>query len=142
MPWICNFSRFDLYSGYSFKKDKLFKYKSDCVLIQISAFDTNTYPEGLSDWVREKNRHRFFFHDVKETDHGFDQTKPRQQDIDKIHSILAKALAENLNVIVQCDMGVSRSGAIALFGVEMGFKNVGNCRNVNVYLYEQLKLKL
>jgi len=65
MPWICNFSRFDLYSGYSFKKDKLFKYKSDCVLIQISAFDINTYPEGLSDWVREKNRHRFFFHDVK-----------------------------------------------------------------------------
>ena len=39
MPWICNFSRFDLYSGYSFKKDKLFKYKTDCVLIQISAFD-------------------------------------------------------------------------------------------------------
>ena len=48
--------------------------------------------------------------------------------LDKIHSILAKALVENLNVIVQCDMGVSRSGAIALFGVEMGFKNVGNCK--------------
>lgn len=142
MPWICNFSRFDLYSGYSFKKDKLFKYKSGCVLIQISSFEINNYPDGLSKWVREENRHRFFFHDVKETDTNFEDGKPAQSDINKIHSILVKALVEDLNVIVQCDMGVGRSAAIAMLGVEIGFKNVGSSKNLNIYLYEQLKLKL
>lgn len=56
-----------------------------------------------------------------------------------IFMLLKKALEENLNVVVHCTAGVSRSGAIHQVGIAMGFIDGNRFKNLENYQKNMVK---
>lgn len=61
-----------------------------------------------------------------------------QSQASRIVEFLQQAFFRNYNVVVQCTLGVSRSGAVCQFGVNMGFRDTGAYRAPNLYVLQRL----
>lgn len=127
-PFIINISRDDAKSGAH-------PYSPNTVLIQIAD------PPG--DFVTPKHQftsvHRFQFLDLEADDECDDEEMRIQQwQADRIVALLQQALFENKNVVVACNVGVARSGAVCEIGVQMGFQDLGQYRKPNRLVYTRL----
>jgi predicted protein tyrosine phosphatase len=79
-----------------------------------------------------KERHFFEFLDIEADDECDDEEmRCSQEQASQLAALLKKALAEDMNVIVHCYAGVSRSGAVAHVGVQMGFDDTYTYRSPN-----------
>ena len=82
--------------------------------------------------------HQFEFSDVDDPEDQVWPFRMRKKQAKEIVKILQSALNHNQNVIVHCIAGVSRSGAVVEIGVEMGFEDMGEYRDPNLYMVETL----
>lgn len=111
MPFIQNISRSDCMSG-----NHLPVTERD-VLIQISCPPADP-PAPL---CRFGQVHQFWFDDIEEEEGRHCEQGITTEQAAQIASILTSALSEGRNIIVHCNRGVSRSGAVALVGESIGF---------------------
>lgn len=90
--------------------------------------------------------HNFEFLDIKEDDFALDEEmRCSQAQADRLVQLLQHALDNNMNVIVHCYAGVSRSGAVAAIGTLMGFEYVGQhnpATHANSLVYDRMLFAL
>jgi predicted protein tyrosine phosphatase len=116
---------------YQIEEGKHSDAGENSVLIQICDPDSN-HVKPLASF---KEVYQFKFLDIE------DENNPlsiKDKQAIEIVNILKKALAQNSNVIVNCVMGVCRSGAVADVGVTMGFKDCGKWRSPNTLVKQKL----
>ncbi len=134
-PWIENVSRTEIIQG-SHKDPGI-----NSMLIQISD------PPGDHPIPKHVFRdiHRFDFLDI-EADQSSEEHNLgdlvefaiTQQDADKLVQVLQHALINGMNVVVHCNAGVCRSGAVAEIGVMMGFRDTGSFRSPNLLVKHKM----
>lgn len=138
MPWIENVAAADIPLGLHHAAGP------NSMLIQIMDPDTAWWPTPKHNF---KEVHRFAFLDIEEdglTNMGdgswTDMSKfaITQEQADKIVKLLRHALKNDMNVVVHCYAGICRSGAVAQFGVELGFYDVDNHRQPNTLVLDRL----
>jgi rhodanese-related sulfurtransferase len=105
----------------------------DGVLIQIGEFPTSYYPF--------KTIHQFDFLDLEESD-GYEDQKITDEQAAGIILALQNALERDENVVVNCTVGLCRSGAIAEVGIMMGFDDTGVHRIPNLLVKKKLLTSL
>lgn len=66
------------------------------------------------------------------------ETSIQAEDAGRIAKILKDCLANNINVIVHCVVGVCRSGAVAECGVILGFEDTGAYRSPNILVKKMI----
>lgn len=99
-------------------------------VIMIRIGDPAQYFTPLKHEKRFHSIHEFEFLDAEDGfDEGFLFTKEQAK---SIMDILVKALDEDIDVVVHCNMGRCRSGAVAEIGVIMGFTDAGRPRQPNL----------
>ena len=104
---------------------------NDTVLIQICDPDS----EHVKPLASFKEIYQFKFLDIEDTQ-NIHCIKDYQALA--IANILKSALERDLNVVVNCVMGVCRSGAVADAGVAIGFKDGGSWRSPNILVKQKL----
>jgi len=115
-------------------------YGDDTILIRILDND-NVNPPSPAKNFREA--YNFWFLDVGEDVDVFDKNYKFNPEMAKrIVEILKKALAENLNVVVHCTVGLCRSGAVTEVGVMMGMNAVHNSRQPNSFVKKLMMREL
>lgn len=135
MPYIKNISRKSLIEGQHPTAS------DDTVLMQI-ADCIQEFPEPTPG-NKFKAIHQFNFMDVEEDDAMFpEEAKITQEQAKEIVGILKNALANNQNVIVHCNAGLCRSGAVAEVGVMMGFDDTFATRIPNLMVKKFLMREL
>ena len=130
MPWITNVS-----------------YKQ--VLDGDHPYDPNTVLIRIRDWSHEFEKphhtfiseHQFHFLDV-ERDSELVELGITRKDAADIVNILAKAYSNNQNVLVHCNAGLCRSGAVTEIGTVMGFTDLKKPRIPNSMVKYFLLLEL
>ena len=129
-PWIENISLDDVRKGYHY--DPGF----NSMLIQIvdpgTEFPTPKY--------QFRKVYQFYFLDVEdnEPDGCLYDAAITNADARGIAEALREALAEEMNVVVHCHMGVARSGAVAEVGVMIGFRDTEKFRIPNLMVKHKL----
>lgn len=125
MPYIQNISRQDCALG--FHADPL----NNTILIQISECDfvTPKYKDSFSAIFQ------FWFDDVEDEN---DERAITQEQAEKIAALLQTALLSGKNVIVHCQAGICRSGAVAEVGVMIGFTDGERFRKPNNLVKQRL----
>lgn len=107
------------------------------MLIQI----TDPNQEFPTPKLNFKVVHQFMFLDA-ETDDTYieEEAKISRKQAIEIYQALQYALDHHMNVIVHCQAGLCRSGAVAEVGITMGFNDTGRYRQPNMrvkhYLFE------
>ena len=128
MPFIQNVARSVVQKG----NHKI--PKGDSVWIQIADPDC--------DFIESKHQftkaYSFKFLDLEDDLEYPESLKISDADAELIAEILEKALMENMDVIVNCHLGVSRSGAVCDIGVMMGFDDTGVFRAPNMLVKTKL----
>lgn len=132
MSKIINVSRKNVEEGFH----KFFG--ADTVLIQISD-PAQGFPKPKK-WFSKT--FQFEFLDA-ETDSEFDdEALISSAQAAEIVTILECALESDMNVVVHCNVGICRSGAVAEIGEMMGFEYAGNHKQPNLrvkkFLMDQL----
>lgn len=132
-PWIENVAAADIPLGWH----------HDCganaMLIQIRDPHTNWWPQPLHQF---REVHQFEFLDADWAD-GFPEDQKIQTDqARELVRLLQHALDCHMNVVVHCQAGVCRSGAVAEVGVMMGFQDVGRMRIPNVRVKQMMMREL
>jgi predicted protein tyrosine phosphatase len=116
MPFIENCAAADIPIGYHTNPGPR------SVLIQITD-PASWVPKPSYQFVKT---YHFEFLDVEAKDQVLDPAmKISEQQAQSIAEILRDALANDMNVIVHCFAGVSRSGAVCQAGVALGFDDTG-----------------
>jgi len=129
-PWIENISLEDVKKGYHHDAG------DNSMLIQIVdpgvEFPTPKY--------KFKRVSQYFFLDVEDRDipGAIFDAAITDADAIGIAEDLKYALANNMNVIVHCHMGVCRSGAVAEVGVMLGFQDTEKYRIPNTMVKRKL----
>ena len=132
--WIENVSYGDLEKGFHYDAGE------NSMNIQIvdpgMEFPTPKY--------KFKEVRQFYFLDVDDTDHDkfYFSAAITNEDAKGIAEALTHAKQNNMNVLVSCVMGVSRSGAVAEVGTIMGFRDVGKFRVPNLMVKKKLMEQL
>lgn len=124
MAWIEN------WAGYAIKDGSHRNPGFNSMLIQI--VDPACMPPDPA-YKQFKERHVFEFLDLEDHDHSMEEEwKITDEQAKKIASLLKRAYASDINVIVHCTMGVCRSGAVVEVAVQMGFEDPGTFRAPNL----------
>lgn len=129
MPWIENVAKSDITTGFHHAAGE------NSMLIGIND------PAGWPPTARHqfKERHNFEFLDVELNDHVDDeQMRCSQEQAAELVRLLQHALANRMNVVVHCHMGVCRSGAVCEVGVILGFDDVGRWRSPNLLVKHRM----
>ena len=129
-PWIENISLDDVKKGYHY--DPGF----NSMLIQIVDPGVE-FPKPKYDF---RKTYQFYFLDVEdnEPDGCLYDAAITNADAKGIAEALREALAEEMNVVVHCHMGVARSGAVAEVGVMIGFRDTEKFRIPNLMVKHKL----
>jgi len=129
-PWIENIGLKEIKEGYH--HDAGF----NSMLIQICDPATE-FPQPKHEF---KETYQYSFLDVDSNDipGAIFDAAITDDDARKIAVNLLHALANHMNVVVHCHMGVSRSGAVAEVGTMLGFRDVGNWRAPNLLVKQKL----
>lgn len=138
MQWIENVAAADIPLGLHHDAGP------NSMLIQIMDPDTTWWPVPKHNF---KEVHRFTFLDIEDdgltnlgdgkwTDMG--ELAITQDQADEIVRLLQHALDNKMNVVVHCFAGVCRSGAVAQFGVELGFNDCEKYRVPNTLVLDKL----
>jgi protein-tyrosine phosphatase len=102
---------------------------ANAVLIQIMDICPYRWPTPAHNFAEV---HQFEFLDIESDDPVFDEEcMISHEQASHLVAILRNALANNANVVVHCNRGISRSGAVAAIGVMMGFDDAGGRREPN-----------
>ena len=129
MPWIQNTSLDDIRKGTHFQPGP------NAMLIQIvdpcMEFPQPKYPF--------QEAHQFEFLDLERDDlPGAEEFKITQDQADRLVHLLARALEQNMNVVVHCVAGICRSGAVCEVGVMMGFQDREVYRSPNLLVKHRM----
>ena len=130
MPWIGNYSFADIYNGrHAIEPGRT-------VLIRIADIGHLFKETDVKLRAEFSAIHLFRFFDI-EPEEVHDETQvgeivPAQAVI--IEYILSEALNEGYNVVVHCNAGLCRSGAVAEVGVMMGFDDLRRPRTPNLFV--------
>ena len=131
MHFIQNCAAQDISSGLHYQSPG---WKS--MLIQI-ADPPGDFPKPKHDFLEV---HQFEFLDIEAADYSFDEVwRFSDEQAKEIVMLLRRALAEDMNVIVHCFAGVSRSGAVCEIGVSMGFSDTGEYRCPNRLVMHKMR---
>lgn len=124
MPFIENISLIDVKNGWHYDASP------NSVLIQIVDNDM-TFPTPKYNF---KEVHQFKFLDEEHPERIINKefTACTYAEAQQIVEILLRALANQSNVIVHCHAGICRSGAVAQFGVDIGFQDTEKYRQPNL----------
>ena len=129
MPWIENVAKVDVVTGGHHAAGE------NSMLIGIN--DPAGWPPTAQHQFKE--RHNFEFLDIELTDFALDEEmRCSQAQANELVRLLQHALANRMNVVVHCHMGVCRSGAVAELGVMMGFDDVGRWRSPNLLVKHRM----
>jgi hypothetical protein len=124
MPFIHNCSDADL-------SNKVYPNHQNGILITITNEPLNLcYSEFYA-------VHEFTFLDLEDGEKHPLGIQPAQAK--SITEILKNALALYKNVIVNCTVGISRSGAIAQFGLDLGFETTHAYKDPNLQILKELR---
>jgi len=129
-PWIENISYSDVEKGFHYDPGP------NAMMIQIvdpgMFFPTPKYSF--------KKISQYYFLDVEENDipGAIFDAAIQDSDVIGIGKDLQYALANDMNVIVSCVMGVCRSGAVAEVGVMLGFQDTEKYRIPNTMVKRKL----
>lgn len=133
MPKIQNVSLVDVFQGNHFACG------SESMLIQIIDPPIEGYTANFPIPKHTfKEVHQFRFLDVEKDNPVHEQYGITDNQAEQIVGLLQRGLAENLNIVVHCHVGVCRSGAVAEIGVMMGFEDMGNYRIPNLLVKGKL----
>ena len=122
-PSIYNVCMFDIQKG------KHPNFGPDAILIQI-ADPPGDFVEPAATFSEV---YKFQFLDLEAEDEAIDEEmKIMPYQAKEIAAILRRALVSNANVVVQCTMGVARSGAVVEAAIQMGFNDPGTYRHPNI----------
>ena len=128
MPWVENVSRNDIVTGRHSPAG------NDTVLIQIVSPAGGTPVPNATFY----ETHQFEFLDIESTETELGEFAITDQQAEAIIEILHSALSRKLNVIVHCNAGICRSGAVAEVAHIMGFDTVGRYRQPNLLVKHKL----
>lgn len=134
MPFIQNIAAMDVPMGFHWKP------LNGSILIQIADNDVVNFPipQHKFDEI-----YQFKFLDVEEHTEVIDPAmKISDKQASDIAEILQHALANNMDVVVNCHAGVCRSGAVCEVGVIMGFQDTKRYRAPNLLVKKKLLTKL
>jgi predicted protein tyrosine phosphatase len=130
MPFIQNCAAVDISSGMFYRDPG-----ENSMLISI-VDPASWRPDAKHNF---KERYDFEFLDIEANDYSFEEDwKFSEAQAAEIVKLLHRALDNNMNVIVHCFAGVSRSGAVCEIGVSMGFEDVGEYRHPNLLVKHRL----
>lgn len=122
MPWIENVAAADVPLRHHHDAGP------NSMLIQIMD-PAGWFPEPKHEF---KEIHRFEFLDIDDNDQADDpEMFVSESQAKELVNLLKHALDKNMNVVVHCFAGVSRSGAVAQVGEHMGFMLVEGFRSPN-----------
>lgn len=128
MPIIQNISKKRILSGEHISPEML-----DCDLIQIT--DVATFPPNACKGARFNRIVSFDFADNDDIEDG----ALNEDQATEIVKFLMVAKECNRNVVVHCNIGISRSGAIVEFAVrELGFSPANEKRQPNQHVTNML----
>lgn len=131
MPFIQNIAAMDVHTG-NHKK-----VTGNSMLIQIMDNDVIEWPFPWDNIFKEI--HQFKFLDVEEHMHVYDETmRISDEQAKELVNLLQKALANDMDVIVHCHVGVCRSGAVCEIGVMMGFEDTKKFRAPNLLVKKKM----
>lgn len=132
MPFIQNVSKFNIMAGVHTNAGP------NAVLIQI-ADNVLSFPKPNNKFAAV---HQFDFLDVDDVDISRDNAigdfAITDHQASTIVEILRKAMADGANVIVHCNAGLCRSGAVAEVGVILGFADTHATRLPNMLVKKKL----
>lgn len=120
--FIENCSRFDVAVG-----NHIDPRNRDTVLIQITDVDNTFVTPAALEYF--KHIYQFTFEDTEDI---FDVDCITRTQAESIANILKQAMKERCNVVVHCEAGLCRSGAIVEAGEKLGFIPVEKLRIPNV----------
>lgn len=132
MPWIEHVGLKEIKEGFHHNPGP------NSMLIQIVDFMTE-FPRPKYQF---KETRKYKFLDVEEDDELLYDGVISDEDAAHIAKALRHAFENNMNVIVHCHMGVSRSGAVAEVGTMIGFSDVGKFRVPNLTVKRKLMREL
>lgn len=129
-PWIENISL------DAVRKGEHYDAGDNSMLIQI----VDPGVEFPTPKFKFKDVRQFFFLDVEddEKEKIYYAAAITDADAEGIAEALKHALANHMNVVVHCHMGVCRSGAVAEVGVAMGFQDTEKFRVPNTMVKKKL----
>lgn len=130
-PWIENVSLGDIQKGFHYDAG------INSMLIQIVDPDME-FPTPKHEF---RETHQFKFLDVEDGDLTYGSAITNE-DAKGIANALQHALANSMNVVVHCHMGVCRSGAVAEVGVMLGFRDTEKFRAPNLMVKRKLMEQL
>lgn len=130
-PWIENISLGDIQKGFHYDAG------INSMLIQIVDPDME-FPTPKHAF---RETHQFKFLDVEDGDLKYGGAITNE-DAKGIANALQHALANGMNVVVHCHMGVCRSGAVAEVGVMLGFRDTEKFRAPNLMVKKKLMEQL
>lgn len=82
--------------------------------------------------------HKYQFFDLEEADNYGNSGKITDEQAKSIVECLQYALANNMNVIVHCVMGICRSGAVCEVGTILGFEDTHVFRQPNLLVKHKM----
>lgn len=121
-------------AAYQIDDNSFINPGDNSMLIQILDLDTN-FPIPVHNF---RETHQFRFLDIEDTNVGAEEFGITDQQAAQIYGLLKHALTHKMNVIVHCQMGVCRSGAVTEAGVVMGFEDTGKWRQPNLRVKRKL----
>lgn len=130
MTWIQNVSRDAIKTGQHMLSPNM-------MLIQVSD-PTSDHPMPRHSFTEI---HQFTFLDIEDNDPKWNEFKCwsiTDNDAFKIVQLLRAAIIRQMNVVVHCNMGLCRSGAIVETGVALGMVDTGTYRQPNVTIKRKL----
>jgi predicted protein tyrosine phosphatase len=102
---------------------------SNAMLIQISDPKDPYFPDPKTPFAE---RYQFTFFDVSDSDRDAERDGISNRQAFQIVQLLRRAQEREMNVVVNCMAGLSRSGAVAEIGVMMGFEDTLRPRTPNM----------
>lgn len=137
MPFIQNISKKDVTLAHHFDPGP------NSMLIQV-VDPATTFPNARFNF---RETHRFEFLDIEEdglsnlgdgTLTNLSEFRITDEQATEIARLLVHALNNRMNVIVHCQAGICRSGAIAEVGVTLGFQDTETFRSPNLLVKHKL----
>lgn len=128
MPWIINVCRDDIKHGKHPISDH-------CMLIQI-ADPPGDFPEPKHTFAEV---HQFQFLDVEEDTEVLDEEmRCSYEQAAELVQLLQRAIQNGMDVVVHCQMGICRSGAVCEVGTMMGLEDLGSFRIPNTLVKKRM----
>lgn len=125
--WIENVAAIDVSVGFHHDPGP------NSMLIQIGEsgwFPTPKYPFAEA--------HKFLFSDVEKDDDHVEELGISEQQAKDIAALLVKAKDDKMNIVVHCQAGICRSGAVVEAAVVIGFEDTGKYRQPNLLVKHSL----